>query len=126
MRAHLMASVITAGALVATLTLPACSTAPQFPGAPPDVVEDCRRQVTMLTEGDPGVQESEPLAGETEEPGGDVIDEARAARADAEARNLADWPEDVLLYRCLAGRGVELDEKQARELAEWEAGLDLD
>lgn len=113
-----------AAVLLCALALPACSTAPQFPGAPPDVVEDCRRQVTVLTERDPGTPGTEPLASESDERGSGVIDEARAAREDAESRNLAAWPEEVLLYRCLAARGVELDDKQARELAEWEANLD--
>lgn len=117
---------VTAGEMAAALgmacalALPACRTAPEFPGAPPDVVEECRRQVVMLTERDPGLPADDPLAGPTEERGEDVIDEARAARADAEARNLAAWPEDVLLYRCLAARGVDLGPEQVRELEEWE------
>lgn len=102
--------------------LAACRTAPEFPGAPPDVVEDCRRQVTVLTERDPGFAGAdEPLPGATGDEG--VMDEARAAKAEEEARDLAAWPEEVLLYRCLATRGVELDDEQARELAEWEANL---
>ncbi len=124
MPARRTAQLASAAALLGTLALPACSTTPQFPGAPPDVVEDCRRQVTVLTEGDPGSRGTEPLAGETEQRGGGVIDEARAAREDAEGRNLAAWPAEVLLYRCLAARGVELDDAQKRELAEWEANLD--
>jgi hypothetical protein len=126
MHARCIARLVSAAALLCALALPGCSTTPQFPGAPPDVVEDCRRQVTVLTEGDPGTPGTEPLAGEADERGGGVIDEARAAREDAEKRNLAAWPEEVLLYRCLAARGVELDDKQQRELAEWEANLDPD
>jgi hypothetical protein len=105
------------------LAVPACSNAPEFPGVPPDVVEDCRREVVMLTEGEPGIPE-EPLATQTEEQGEDVIEDARAARAQAQARDLSRWPEEVLLYRCLAARGVELGPEQARELAEWEGRLD--
>lgn len=103
--------------------LAACRTAPEFPGAPPDVVEDCRRQVTVLTERDPGFAGAdEPLPGAADDQG--VIDEARAGKAEAEARDLAAWPEEILLYRCLAARGVALDDKQARELAKWEANLE--
>lgn len=126
MGAHPGVTFITTGALLCALALPGCHTTPQFAGAPPDVVEDCRRQVAVMTEGDPGLAGTEPLGGSTEERGGGVIDEARAAREEADARNLAAWPEEVLLYRCLAGRGVALDDKQARELAEWEANLGPD
>jgi hypothetical protein len=100
--------------------LAACATAPEFPGAPAEVVEDCRRQVVMLTERDPGAPPTDPLGEETAEPAGDVIEDARAAHADARARNLSEWPEDVLLYRCLAARGVELSPEQLRELEKWE------
>lgn len=88
------------------------------------MVEDCRRQVIVLTETDPGSPGDEPLQERTTEPYEGVIDEARAGRAEARARNLAAWPEEVLLYRCLAARGVELSTEQARELAEWEAGME--
>ncbi|HLT91244.1 MAG TPA: hypothetical protein VKZ85_09890 [Woeseiaceae bacterium] len=111
---------------VVLLAQAGCRSMPEFPGAPPDVVEDCRRQVVMMTERDPGPPGTGPLVRESEEQRGTVIDDARAARADEEARNLASWPEEVLLYRCLAARGVDLDPEQARELAEWEAGLDPD
>lgn len=106
--------------------LPACQTAPEFPGAPPAVVEDCRRQVVVMTERDPGSPGDPPLPERTGEPDEGVIDEARAGRAEARARNLAAWPEEVLLYRCLAARGVELSTEQARELAEWESRLEED
>lgn len=111
---------LTTAVLACVAVLAGCQAAPEFPGAPPEVVEECRRQVVVLTERDPGAPETEPLTGEAEERGEDVIDDARAARADAEVRNLSAWPEEVLLYRCLAGRGVELGPEQARELARWE------
>lgn len=106
------------------LALAACRTAPEFPNAPPEVVEDCRRQVLVFMEQDPGISGTEPLSQETTDRDDDVIEDARAARADAEERDLSRWPEEILLYRCLAGRGVELSPDQARALAEWEAGLE--
>lgn len=111
------------GALVCIAALTSCRTAPEFPNAPPDVVEDCRRQVVVMTERDPGLA-TEPLPDRTTEQGEDVIGDARAAREEAEVENLSTWPEEILLYRCLAARGVELAPEQARELAAWESGLE--
>jgi hypothetical protein len=97
--------------------LGACST-PRVSNAPPEVVEACEREIALLTNRD-----LPPLQGDTM-PGvgapGDAIDEARVGRAEAEAGGIAAWPDDALMYRCLASRGIELDVEQAKVLAEWE------
>lgn len=96
--------------------------APEVANVPPEVLDDCRREVALIRERDPAVSGAESVPGEAGEPTDEVLDDARTAREEAARVGIAGWPEDVLLYRCLASRGVELSPEQARALAEWEAG----
>lgn len=89
--------------------------------APPAMLEDCRREVAAITETERQVPpRDQPPPGEAG-PTDEVLDDARAARQEARQAGIAAWPEEVLLYRCLASRGVMLTDEQARELAEWQA-----
>lgn len=88
--------------------------------APPAMLEDCRREVAAITEIRREVPPSDqPPPGEVG-PTDEVLDDARAGRQEARQAGIAAWPEEVLLYRCLASRGVMLTDEQARELAEWQ------
>lgn len=110
------------GALPVWTGLAAClvsCASPSLGNAPPAVVDECRREVADLTNRErlPPPDESLP-----DDPGPEAttIDEARTARAEGTGTNLADWPEDVLVYRCFTSRGVVLTEEQAAALAEWQ------
>ena len=104
----------TAGAVMA-----ACATE-DFPGASPVVVEDCRREVMLLTDREQLTEPNDPLQGPALESTPEPIEDARAARGVSGGAGFADWPEEALMYRCLRSRGVELSAEQAEMLAEWE------
>lgn len=106
-------------ALLCCAALVACATT-DVANAPPEVMEDCRREVALISEVEPELTRPEQLPAGEAGPGEEVLDDARAAREEAEQQGLASWPEEVLLYRCLASRGVQLSDEQARTLAEWE------
>lgn len=110
------------GVTVGCLLLAACAS-PTIGNAPPAVVDECRREVAILTDREylPPVDESMP---EKPGPEANTIDEARAARSELEGSSLAAWPEDALLYRCFTSRGVVLTEEQATVLAEWQSRTD--
>jgi hypothetical protein len=110
---------IVTGAMASAL-LAACATGEEFAGASPVVVEDCRREVTLLTERDQLTGEDDPLQGPALESAPEPIEDARAAREVAGGAGFADWPEEALMYRCLRSRGVELSADQSEMLAEWE------
>lgn len=112
-------SVFASPVLCCLVLVASCETT-EIANAPPSVVEDCRREVALITEREPELARMDRLPGGEAGPTGDVLDEARTAREEAEQEGLAGWPEDALLYRCLASRGVELTDEQARTLAEWE------
>ena len=103
----------------ASAALAACATE-DFPGASPVVVEDCRREVMLLTERDQLTGQDDPLQGPALESTPEPIEDARAAREVAGGVGFADWPEEALMYRCLRSRGVELSADQSEMLAEWE------
>lgn len=105
--------------IVCYALLPSCGT-PRVTNAPPEVVEACELEIALLTERDSASARDDTLRRAGAEPGRDTIDEARIGRTEAEAGGLADWPDDVLMYRCLAGRGIELTAEQTRVLAEWQ------
>lgn len=108
-------------ALIGAAALGACAVGPQFPDATPLAVEECRREAALLAEPDPYRVRNDPIQSEGE---GNVIEEARTAAAEAGRAGLAGWPEEVLVYRCLASRGEPLTPEQARELAEWQDRLE--
>jgi hypothetical protein len=106
---------------VVPILLAGCASGPQFPDATPLAVEECRQEAAALTELDPwAVRDDSRSTGE----GGGVIEEARTAAAEAQRTGLVSWPEEVLVYRCLASRGEPLTTEQARELADWERRLE--
>lgn len=111
-------------AAVGLAVLSACASEPQFPNVSPAAVAECRREAAILAEPDPWRVQNDPVRSEGEPDG--VIEDARAAAAEAERGGLAGWPEDVLIYRCLAARGEDLSAEQARELADWEETLEPD
>lgn len=104
------------------ILLSGCVT-PSAGNAPPAVVDECRQEIADLT-----ALAEQPTEDPTlpEEPGPEAtaIDDARAAKEETGGGGLANWPEDALLYRCLAGRGVVLTEEQANLLAEWQGRED--
>jgi hypothetical protein len=100
--------------------LEACS-GPRVTNAPPEAVEACEREIALIKNQDaPPVRDDTMPSVET---GEDAIDEARRGREEEAAGGIAAWPNHALMYRCLAGRGVELDVEQAKVLAEWEHKL---
>lgn len=112
-------------ALLCCAALAACGTT-AVANAPPEVVEDCRREVALITEMEPEVARPDRLPTGEAGPGEEILDDARAAREEVEQQGLASWPEEALLYRCLASRGVQLTDEQARTLAEWEGDSGTD
>ena len=99
--------------------LAACATE-DFAGASPVVVEDCRREVRLLTNRDQLSGQDDPLQGPALESAPEPIEDARTAKEVAGGVGFADWPEEALMYRCLRSRGVELSAEQSEMLAEWE------
>lgn len=115
---------IAAGTAVAA-TLWACA-AEEFAGASPEIVEDCRREVALLSDPDDLSTENDPFRGPSLESTPDPIEDAREAQEVSGGASLNEWPEQALMYRCLASRGVELTSDQAAVLAEWEKRLEPD
>jgi hypothetical protein len=108
------------GTLACAALLAACSS-PRVTNAPPEVVDACEREIALIRNQDaPPVRDNTMPGVET---GQDPIDEARRGREEEAAAGIAAWPDHVLMYRCLAGHGVELDVEQASVLAEWEHKL---
>jgi hypothetical protein len=108
---------VTAGCIL----LSSCATE-EFANAPPQVVEDCRREVALLTDREILPAQEDPLRGAAAEMEPHPIEDARAAREVSRGARLTSWPEEALMYRCLESRGVELTPEQTRMLREWETG----
>lgn len=106
--------------VIAAAVLAGCST-PRVSNAPPAVVEDCEREVALLTNEQLLAGDSKPLEDIAPEPASEeAIEDARLARAEAQASDITAWPAEALMYRCLASRGIALEDEQARVLADWE------
>lgn len=103
--------------------LSSCATE-EYANASPEVTEDCRREVAILTDRDALSTGNDPLRGPAMEGTPDPIDDARRANEVAGGAGLASWPEEALMYRCLKSRGVTLTGEQAELLAEWEQELE--
>lgn len=108
---------IAAGTAVAAVIV-ACATE-EFAGVPAGVVDDCRREVALLADRDPSA-ENDPFRGPSLESTPEPIEDAREAQEVAGGASLDEWPEDALMYRCLASRGAQLTPDQEAVLAEWE------
>jgi hypothetical protein len=116
--------------LVATIGLTACvllssCATEEFANASPEVVEDCRREVSLLTDREV-VDSDDDLRGPALESTPDPTEDARRAKEVSGGTILTSWPEEALMYRCLESRGVVLTEDQAEMLAEWEGELEQD
>ena len=103
------------------ILLSSCATE-EFANAPPEVVEDCRREVALLSDRDILPAQEDPLRGAAAETEPQPIEDARAAQEVAGGAHLPSWPEEALMYRCLESRGVELTQEQTQMLHEWETG----
>lgn len=114
-----MRGIVIALGITALVVLAACATE-EFAGAPSMVVDDCQREVRLLTNRDQLTGQDDPLQGPALESTPDPIEDARAAKEVAGGVGFADWPEEALMYRCLRSRGVELSADQEAMLAEWE------
>ena len=104
--------------LTACTLLSSCA-GEKFANAPPDVVEDCRREVSLLTDSEV-VESQDDLRGPALESTPDPVADARRAKEVSGGASLTTWPDEALMYRCLESRGVVLTEDQAELLAEWE------
>lgn len=120
-----IAVLVTVCSAVLSSWLSSCVT-PQFSNAAPAIVEECQGEVAILTDRDALPAQDDALRGSAAESAPDPIEDARTAKEVAGGAGLATWPEEALLYRCLASRGVELTADQAAMLAEWEAKLGSD
>lgn len=101
----------------ATIILASCATE-DYANIPPAVVDDCQREVSLLTERDGLEVQENSLQGAALESLPDPIEDAREARRDA-GTDITTWPEEALLYRCFESRGIELDAAQAELLEQW-------
>jgi hypothetical protein len=110
--------------LTACTLLSSCATE-EFANAPAEVVEDCRREVSLLTDREV-VESQDDFRGPPLESTPDPIEDARRAKEVSGGASLTSWPEEALMYRCLESRGVVLTEDQAELLAEWEGELEQD
>jgi len=111
--------------LTACALLSSCAPA-EFANAPAEVVEDCRREVSLLTDREI-VESPDDFRGPALESTPDPVEDARRAREEVSGgASLTSWPEEALMYRCLESRGVVLTEDQAELLAEWEGELGED
>jgi hypothetical protein len=108
------------GAVCASL-LVACS-APRPDNAPANLVTECQREVDAITRLEPTI-EDEASAYPDEPSSARAIEDARAARAVAETGGLASWPDQILMYRCLAANGVVLTPAQSAALSKWDQGM---
>lgn len=109
--------------VVACSLLSSCGTQ-QVTNASPEIVEDCQREVAILTDREIVPAQDDPLRGPDAVP--DPIEDARAAKEVAGGAGVTAWPEEALLYRCFRSRGVQLTPEQAEMLAEWEGELEAD
>jgi hypothetical protein len=109
-------------ALTVCFLLSSCATE-EFANASAEVVEDCRREVSLLRD-DELIEPPDDLRGPDSAP--DPIEDARRAKEVSGSTVLTSWPEEALMYRCFESRGVVLTEDQAEMLAEWAGELEED
>ena len=110
--------------LIACTLLSSCASE-EFTNASAEVVEDCRREVSLLRDTEI-VAPQDDLRGPTLESTPDPVEDARRAKEVSGGATVTSWPEEALMYRCLESRGVVLTEDQAEMLAEWESDLEQD
>jgi hypothetical protein len=117
MRAH-----VATLALTTSILLSSCATE-EYANASPAVVEDCRREVSLLTDREVAASPDD-LRGPALESTPDPVEDAERAQEVSGGALLTSWPEEALMYRCLESRGVVLARDQAEMLAEWEGELE--
>lgn len=100
------------------LLVSACSQ-PQIENAPPGIVELCQNSIRSETEREPLLRDDTP-PGAYQGSAESAIAQAASAEDDAETASPEDWPDDALLYRCLAANGVALTPRQTEVLADWQ------
>jgi hypothetical protein len=110
--------------LTVCFLLSSCATE-EFANAPVEVVEDCRREVSLLRD-DELIESQDDLRGPALESTPDPVEDARRAKEVSGSTVLTSWPEEALMYRCFESRGVVLTEDQAEMLAEWAGELEED
>jgi hypothetical protein len=108
--------------LTVCFLLSSCATE-EFGNASAEVVEDCRREVSLLRD-DELIESQDDLRGPALESAPDPVEDARRAKEVSGSTVLTSWPEEALMYRCLESRGVVLTEDQAEMLAEWAGELE--
>jgi hypothetical protein len=108
--------------LTACTLLSSCATE-EFANASPEVVEDCRREVSLLTDSEVAASPDD-LRGPALESTPDPVEDAERAQEVSGGALLTSWPEEALMYRCLESRGVVLTKDQDEMLAEWEGELE--
>jgi hypothetical protein len=109
-------------AIVLIAVLSSCASE-EFANAPAEVVEDCRREVSLLRDREI-VPPQDDLRGPAMESTPDPVEDARRAKEVSGGATLTSWPEEALMYRCLESRGVVLTEDQAETLSEWKGELE--
>lgn len=119
MRVHVAALGLTTGVLLSS-----CASE-EFANASAAVVEDCRREVSLLRDREI-VAPQDDLRGPAMESTPDPVEDARRAKEVSGGATLTSWPEEALMYRCLESRGVVLTEDQTEVLSEWEGELERD
>lgn len=105
--------------IMASVLLSSCATG-EFANVPPVVAEDCRREVSLLSNREILPAQEDPLRGSAES-APDPIEDAREAQEVSGGVSLSAWPDEALMYRCLESRGVELTDEQRQMLDEWTA-----
>jgi hypothetical protein len=110
--------------LTACTLLASCATE-DYANASAEVVDDCRREVSLLTDREV-VQPQDDLRGPALDSAPDPVEDARRAKEESGGADLMAWPEEALMYRCLESRGVVLSRDQAELLAEWTGELEDD
>jgi hypothetical protein len=115
---------------VAAIVLIACAlqsscASEEFANASAEVVEDCRREVSLLTDREI-VAPQDDLRGPALESTPDPVEDARRAKEVSGGAAVISWPEEALMYRCLESRGVVLTEDQVEMLSEWKGELERD
>lgn len=113
--------------LVAAATLTGCSTAAKYPGVAPTLVEQCKREAREILRTRVRNDDS-PISRDVSpnDSAQSALFEARLGRdesASAVLGGATEWPEDVLIDRCLVENDVAISPEAAAELSRWMNGV---